>query len=413
MIKKKLRQLYKGIKSPRNALQKAGIIAPQTSRVEVIPIKNILRSGECNISANQYARLIGKPLRASEIVMNGPHVKFLREYQRLGMRVLEKDFFESTAYYQNAVECISFTGHYFPYIKQRSQIIEAAKGFIDAFEGKLPEQHIPANGHSRGDDLIEVRPIKYSNCYELVNGNHRIASAMVRGQEAIRARVLLNPVTTPAQDMLMDVLWQNGRLELYQPVDLPEVSKWPLLRQCTDRYNLINNFLHDFSGLGKTYLDVGSSYGWFVSQFLNSGYDAYGLERDSFAIKIGCEIYGVPNSRFTRSDIIDFLSDSTNSFDIVSCFSVAHHFVLGKASTGVEDLLKKLDKITRKVLFFDTGEGHEEWFKKTLTNWNPDFIEHFLKTQTTFAKIIRLGKDQDNRGEFVSNYGRTLFACVR
>ena len=415
IITKATKQILKGFKSPKKALQKAGILDVEIPnfRVEKIPIKCILRSGESRIPANQYARLTGNLLRSSQRAIEGPHVKLLEEYLRIGLKVLNKDFFENTEYYRNAVECISFTGSYFPYVRKNEQIIDVAQGFFEAFEGKRPDKHNSTNGHNAPGDLIEVRAIKNSNCYELVHGNHRVASAFLRGECKISAKVLLSETTTPVQDMLFDVLWQSGRVELYQPVNLPEVAKWPILRQCLDRFNLMKNFLTALDGPNKTYIDIGSSYGWFVNEFMRFGYESFGVERDPFAIKIGSEIYGVPQERFFRSDIVDFLTKSHNTYDIVSCFSVAHHFALGKGSISVEELIEKLDKITRHVLFFDTGEAHEAWFKDLLYEWNPDFIEKFLKTHTKFSKIIRLGKDQDNRGEFISNYGRTLFACVR
>ena len=47
-----------------------------------------------------------------------------------------------------------------------------------------------------------------------------------------------------------------------------------------------------------------------------------------------------------------------------------------------------------------------------LPGWNPDFIERWLRENTTFDEIVRLGTDEDVV-TFPGNYGRTLFACIR
>ena len=377
-----------------------------------IPVERLLRSGETGIPANQYARLVGRPLRASERVVDGPQVALLRRYAEIGRRILEPAEFEQTEYFRNAVECIDYTGHYFPSAKRPDDVVRVATAFLDAFEGRRPALHAASEAHNAPGDPIVVRPIEASGCYELVHGNHRVASAVVRGATTIDALVLRQRVTTPAQDMLMDVLWQAGRRELYQPVDLPEVADWDLVRACTDRLAMMRAFLVAERVGGGSSLDVGSSYGWFVGEMAKAGFAAHGVERDPFAIAIGTGIYGLPAARFIRSDIATFLAGETQ-FDVVSCLSVAHHFALGKDTIPVGELLARLGRATRHVLFFDTGEQHEQWFRRTLPEWTPDFIRRHLLEHTGLGRVTPLGQDSDGRGRFRGNYGRTLFACVR
>ena len=72
-----------------------------------------------------------------------------------------------------------------------------------------------------------------------------------------------------------------------------------------------------------------------------------------------------------------------------------------------------IDRATRTVLFFDMGEGHKAWFRNRLSGWDPDYIEQWLRKNTSFTQIYRLGVDQDNVSPFEDNYGHTLFACMR
>lgn len=413
IIKNTAKALWKAASNPRKALRKAGILPDhQASAHEaIIPIKTILRSGEANIPSSKYSRLISEPLRASQRAIEGPHVEFLLQYLAEGDTIFEDNRFQKTRYYQNAAQCISFIGYYFPYIRKREDIILAAQNFIAAFKGQRPERHRPEWGHNGPNDLIVVRPINDSECFELVDGNHRLASCFVKGKTSIRVKVLPENVTTPAQEMLKNVLWQNNRLELYQPVELPEVQRWRLVRKCIDRYTMMINFLNENNIKSSSYLDVGSSYGWFVKSFLEGGFLATGVERDSFAINIGVSVYGVSRQKFIRSDICDFLQSCPHTYEVTSCFSVAHHFAMGNGPVSAEWLIRQLDRITGKILFFDTGQSHEEWFKQALPSWDDDFVERLLRENSNFHSIYRLGRDADGNDAFSGNFGRTLFAC--
>ena len=155
------------------------------------------------------------------------------------------------------------------------------------------------------------------------------------------------------------------------------------------------------------------SYGWFVRAFQQFGYDAMGVELDWAACEIGRLVYGLSTNIITRSEIVGFLRADSRQYDVTSCFSLLHHFVLGKAAISAEQMLQLLDKKTRVVLFIDMGEEHEEWYRTTLKGWSPAHIERWIKANSTFKQVRRLGRDQDDQGSFSGNYGRTLFACMR
>ncbi len=90
-----------------------------------------------------------------------------------------------------------------------------------------------------------------------------------------------------------------------------------------------------------------------------------------------------------------------------------HHFALGEESLSAETFIRLIDRIAGKVLFFDTGQCTESWFRQTLPLWNPEFVQAWLKKNTTFNEVIPLGPDEDGVAPFGENYGRMLFACVR
>jgi hypothetical protein len=75
--------------------------------------------------------------------------------------------------------------------------------------------------------------------------------------------------------------------------------------------------------------------------------------------------------------------------------------------------LDRLAAVTRRVLFFDTGEAHEVWTQPHLGEWTPANIASWLTSHPAFDEVVSLGTDSDGVGRFAGNYGRTLFACVR
>jgi 2-polyprenyl-3-methyl-5-hydroxy-6-metoxy-1,4-benzoquinol methylase len=193
-------------------------------------------------------------------------------------------------------------------------------------------------------------------------------------------------------------------------------DSWVLVRRCTDRFEKMKRFLEKHGLMppqDKAYLDIGCSYGWFVREMDRLSFEAYGVEIDWAAVEIGRRVYGLKPSRVTRSEVVRFLKGHQRSYDIVSCFSLIHHFVMGRGSISAEEMLKLIEKVTRTVLFFETGETHEAWFRDSLSDWNADYVERWLATNSGFTKIYRLGTDCDNVPPFTDNYGRTLFACMR
>jgi hypothetical protein len=77
------------------------------------------------------------------------------------------------------------------------------------------------------------------------------------------------------------------------------------------------------------------------------------------------------------------------------------------------ELIKALDDVTGRVLFLDSGEESEEWFRGRLRNWNSATIPEFILERSSFTGVVDLGPDHDGVGRWASNYGRHLFAFVR
>jgi hypothetical protein len=383
-----------------------------------IRVDACLLGGDNGVPAANFARMVGDIRRASRPIRQWPHVKLLLQYQSIGDRIWEQHIFEDTDYYRNAALNIEICGRYFDAVAP-GQIQLGARRFVNCYRG-IGECLPPQEGQSdewNANEYITVHPVKDSAYYQVSDGHHRLAIAYMKEIREVQGLILQPPVTTPVQDLLLDCLWLKRRREIYQPIDSPEVAGWVLVRRCSDRLAKMTEFLRA-EGLmppaSASYLDVASSYGWFVSEMAKAGFRAEGVERDPSAISVGKVMYGLRPEQAHRSDAVTFLRSLQDRYDVTSCFSLAHHYLLNHLNASAEELLHLLDSATRSVMFFDMGQSHEEFFSGgSFAGWDPDHIHRWLETNTAFTRIVRLGEDEDAVPPFQSSYGRTLFACVR
>lgn len=381
-----------------------------------VSIDKLLLGDESGLPAAKVAVLFGSPTRPSTPMLESPHVLLLENHKRLGDGMFVPETLRQTAYYKNALLNLDIFGHYFG-AKSEDQLPQQIRRFVDHAQGKSADQP-RQNGQSPSDSPIRVRPVKHSSYFQVVDGHHRIAIAHARGEQNVPVVAAPMSVLTPMQERLLDVLWLGGRKELYQPIDLPEVQEeWILVRKCADRIHKIQQFLGEkLAAPGPealTYCDLGSSYGWFVAEMAHSGFDAFGVERDPIAASIGHIVYSLPKERIFRSDMVRFLRETDRRFDVVSCFSVLHHFHMADCGTSPDEVMRLIDRLTGRVLFFDMGHEGEKWFSQRLAGWTQDRIEAWLKKSTSFREVVRLGIDEDAVPPFQENYSRMLFACLR
>jgi hypothetical protein len=385
-------------------------------RVVDIQLEKILLGGENDLPGTTYALMTGDLMRPSTRCIDGPHAQLLKEYRNTGEKILLNENLNTTNYYQNARDCIDYFGCYFPGIASDHEISLAAERFLRLADGRTVN-HLPSDGHSTDGELIRVRAIKDSDCYQLIQGNHRLAFAHDRGDEFIKAYLIQDrEETTPIQQLLSHVAWEQNEKVVYQPLPCPELEMvWKVARKCEDRMSLMQSFLEEHRLLNKgiTYLDLGSYFGWFVAKMEAMGFCARGVERDYTAILIGAIAYKVNPASIKCMDIRRFLRQSQEQSDVVSCLSIMHHFITGRESNNPLDLLHLLDKATRKVLFFEMGGPHEQWFQTILHGWDDEFVKSWVLNNSSFKKAHFLGRDTDSAGDFAGNFGRSLFAFTK
>lgn len=380
-------------------------------RIRHVPIDRLLLGGQNGVPASRFASVYGDPRWPSRPVVSGPHADLLA---RAASGELADDEILASSYGRMALACIGHTGRYFAATDPAGVITQARQFMTRADDARAP---VPSGDHHSVPGVpILVVAIADSDCYQVLDGHHRVAQLARSGVTSVAVRVRRGTVTTPLQDLLRSMSWLEGGRELYQPVSSPELeAAWPTVRRCADRLDKMTAFLvgRGFDEPGTTYLDVASCYGWFVDQMASLGYGAEGIERDPQGAVLGKVVYGLDPGRIHIGDAETVLRRTSKQWDVVSCFSLLHHFVLGRGSCDAAELVRRLDQATGRVLFLDTGQEHERWFRSSLRGWDSEHVATFLREHATFDEIVDLGPDEDAVAPYDANYGRHLFACVR
>jgi SAM-dependent methyltransferase len=376
-----------------------------------LKLDQLLVGGANRYSAATHARLTGDLRRPSTPIAASAHAELLRAYRKIGDAIFRPEQFELTAYYKWARECMKLYGRYFSHTAPQD-IVHKARSFARMFEGgrsSVQDRH-----ESRAGAAVEVRRVKFSDCYEIVDGHHRLSLAVVQGLHHYPCSILpTEGALTPMQELVMDCEWMFGKRSLCQPISAPELERWRAQRKCTDRLQMILTWLARNSISSGCFLDIGSSYGWFVAEMSKRGFQSLGIDRDAAVCRVGQLAYGIDRSANIVEDAATFLASQPRRYDVVCCLSVLHHFVLGDEAISAAEFIKLVDKVTGSVLFLDTGECHERDFSRSLDGWSADNIRSWLQDHTTFSTIEILGADGDGEGTLQGRYGRHLFACSR
>lgn len=375
-----------------------------------VKLEKILWGGEQGIPASVYSLKTRNYLRSSTLLKDSPQVQLLLTYQKIGDQLFENDRYRETPYYRNIIECIEQCGNYFN-VEDPKDAVHQVRRYIDHFNGKeLPKVH-----HQSDEQPPLVAPNAFSDLFEVVDGIHRLAIDYVNGVEEVECRISSQQTVTFLQELVIGNKWTPGQKLLYQPIEAPEFGGFTLVRKCSDRLKMMEDFI-TARGLDlkdKKYIDLGCSYGYFMSKMEQKGMVSYGIDTCPNSIMLGQICYNLPKERLLCLSVENFFELNEEKYEVVSLLSVLHHFLLNKGTITAEELIRGVDKLTGKVLFLDSGQNHEQWFKETLPDWDEEAMVYWLREKTSFDEVVVLGKDEDNIGVYAPNYQRSFIACIR
>jgi len=221
----------------------------------------------------------------------------------------------------------------------------------------------------------------------------------VSGRQRTKAIVLTPPTPTALQSLVGKVSQTLGERELYelhQPIDGAEFDgSWRPVWRCEDRLEIMLKFLSGRSLLKPelSVLDLTCFYGWFVAEFAKRGCCVVGVDSNPTALKIGQIAYGLKTEQLIYRELLAYLAECDRKFEVVLLLSIRQDFLPESDFGSAKEVLERVDPVTRSVLFLDTGQSHERWFRHSLPEWDNSLIMRFIQENTSFNHVISLGVD--------------------
>ncbi len=145
-------------------------VAPAPARS--VPVDKLLLGAQNGVAASLFAKVYGDPRWPSRRVTDGPHADLL---DRVARGPMTDDDILASPYGRMARACIQHTGRYFAAMDQTG-IVDQARQFI----ARTDDEHLSVrtgDHHSVPGLPILVSPIADSDCYQVLDGHHRIAAA--------------------------------------------------------------------------------------------------------------------------------------------------------------------------------------------------------------------------------------------
>lgn len=392
-------------------------------RRQQVRLDRLLIGDQMGLPLEEWIPLSGEITRLSVPLSDSPYVQLLTTHDAQDLALIPDDALRELSYFQMARASLLTMGSYMNRVDEAGLLEEMRARREVAIRPPATQtsrarlaalSHFPLRARSGPGWPPLVNRVRDSEWFEIQDGHHRLAAALVSG--ATHSDVVIRGRRyTYLQSVLRRVRQVRGS-ELYQPIAAPEVSTWLLLRSCKDRFDRMRSFLASRGfplDLSASVLDCACSYGWFVRAFRQEGLHARGIDLDPFALEVGRLALGLDRSALSRQELLHFLTYAREAYDYVLCLSLLHHFVMGTIAGNPAQVVARLSGVTRRVLFLDSGEEHEAWFGAKLDGWNADSLRHFLAEHGGFREVVALGRDDDAVGRNRRNYRRMLFACIK
>jgi SAM-dependent methyltransferase len=362
--------------------------------------------------AVQWAELRGDLPGASTLLQESHLVGLLEAYRTQGRAVLLPDNLERTAYYRCEEQYIRYVRDVLePF--SRTDFVDEADAFVTLYErirsgDPSPVRFPSAASHSDAGSDPVVRATLTPGTFEIVDGHHRLAIAWVLGERS-KPAVVLPPEPTAVQALVVRSTRarsrNNGQRLLYQPIDGPEFdASWSLATRSHLYLEYIVGFLarHGLSLAGRSVLDLGCRYGWYVDMLARHGADVRGVDWDGAGLMVGRITYRLPSTRLMQSDLPAFLSDCTEPVDVTLLLDALDDFAITSDWRGLPALLTRVDAITRSVLFLGVAAPSVRSFRGAQHPPEPATIVDLVRKHTAFTHVVPLDGPSP-----------TLFACLR
>jgi hypothetical protein len=161
--------------------------------------------------------------------------------------------------------------------------------------------------------------------------------------------------TFPRRGPLVRLSWVG-----YQPLPWVGIEESRRTEGTMSRWRAISSVLDEDVPDSRTALDLGANAGFFTASLAHRGIATLAIEADDVALRTA--VYSLRRSGLSNAGVA-MLRLSSGSIgllpevDVVLFLSLWHHFVKEYGLDEAKALLADVWERSRRVLFFDTGEG--------------------------------------------------------
>jgi len=244
-----------------------------------------------------------------------------------------------------------FTGH-------RDEAFRFCNHYMSLFKGLYTS--IRADGYDPKRSTINVNHLKEGELI-LADGHKRLAvikglgrqkKIMVALDDKDGAKQLCNKLIESS--LKRNGMAEDGKPMLYQPVEGYEWCSGP---RHTEIYRKALKAIIDFCGPvhDKTFLDVGSCYGYFCFELTKRGAYTIGVDNDQERIMLSqnlSRVYGLDwsNPKFVSTEIIDYITETGLNFDCVLMLNVLHNMLGVDEAAAWAALYRIVEKSSKVIL---------------------------------------------------------------
>lgn len=364
-----------------------------------VPTASLLMGGQAGRDATAFAEAIGTLRYGSTPMEQSPHVALLRAASRSADGLSDEEL-AATEYWQFAHFVQSMSGEFFG-AEDDGDLVGVCRNFISWASGDAP-RYTTSSGSPFEDNILVAR-VWRSPLYQVIDGHHRVAAAIARGETELEVQQTWLRTVTPLQARLLHAAAPGEPRALRQPLSAGELGeRWTVSRNCPHRLLRMIRFVEQNpagDAGASSYLDVGADYGWFLHEMKLLGWQVLGIERDPLGVELGSSFFELSGDELREGDWTSEVQRLEEKFDVVSCFAFAGGGEEPTTTARRLGLLAALDRVTAGTLFVD-AEDPEQLGVEVLAN-------------SSFTRFHDLGANADPVGPFAPSSASRLVAFSR
>jgi SAM-dependent methyltransferase len=356
-----------------------------------IPVSRLLMGSHAGLDSSGFANAFGTLRFGSMPMDQSPHVELLRLAYRSDRRLSDEEI-KTTAYFQFARHLADTWGNYFG-AESDDEIIGITRNFVSWSQGM--EKRMTGNSGSPTNERVLVAKVQGSSTYQVLDGHHRLAVAIARGDRSVKVhRTWLSTETALQWRLFERGLGSRRARALDQPVAARELSDWTVAQNCADRLVRIQRLVDRDPGDTATrpsFLDVGCGYGWYLGELKRLGWRVRGVDRDRLASEIATAFYDLGEDEIVVGEWAPAVESLHETFDVVACLRLGAALRTCDSDGAAMRMLRALDQRTGRALVVDarcsSGAGAVTSSAEGLTA--------LVLRSTSFSKVEELGMVTD------------------